>query len=136
MAVKEKLIRFMQGRYGAYGPDLMNRFLLGGAVVVMLVSLFTGWDFFYWVAVAALGYAYFRMFSKNYGKRYAENQAFLAATARFRTFWASQKSMMRQRKKHHIYKCPDCKQKIRIPRGKGKIAVRCPKCGKEFIKRS
>lgn len=136
MLVKEKIIRFMQGRYGAYGPDLLNRFLLGGALVVMIVSMFTRWDILYWIAIAALGYSYFRMFSKNYSKRYAENQAFMKATYKIRTYWASQKSLMHQRKTHHIYKCPDCKQKIRIPRGKGKIAVRCPKCGKEFIRRS
>lgn len=134
--MKEKLIRFMQGRYGAYGPDLLNRFLLISAVVLLVVSMFTGWDILYWISLAALGYSYFRMFSKNYSKRYAENQEFSKKTYKIRTFWASQKNLMRQRKTHHIYKCPDCKQKIRIPRGKGKIAVRCPKCGKEFIKRS
>lgn len=136
MVVKEKFIRFMQGRYGAYGPDLLNRTLLGGALILMFVSVFTGWDVLYSVALVALIYAYFRMFSKNYSKRYAENQAFLKATAKLRAFWASEKSMMSQRKTHHIYKCPGCKQKIRIPRGKGKIAVRCPKCGNEFIRRS
>ncbi len=136
MDVKEKLIRFMQGRYGAYGPDLLNRFLLTSAVVLLVVSMFTGWDILYWISLAALGYSYFRMFSKNYSKRYAENQEFSKMTYKIRTFWALQKNLMRQRKTHHIYKCPDCKQKIRIPRGKGKIAVRCPKCGREFIKRS
>lgn len=134
--VKEKFIRFMQGRYGAYGQDSLNRFLLGASLGVAIVSMFAEWFVLYWLALAGLGYSYFRMFSKNYSKRYAENQAFLKSTCKIRTFWASQKNMMRQRKTHHIYKCPDCKQKIRIPRGKGKIAVRCPKCGKEFIRRS
>ena len=134
--MKEKLIRFMQGRYGMYGTDSMNRFLLGGAMAVMVLSLFTRWNFLYWIALAALVYAYFRMFSKNYTKRYAENQAFIRYTSKIRVFWASQKSLMRQRKTHHIYKCPNCSQKIRIPRGKGKIVVRCPKCSTEFTKKS
>lgn len=136
MVVKEKIIRFMQGRYGSYGPDLLNRFLMTGAIILLVISMFSGWDILYWISLAALGYAYFRMFSKNYSKRYAENQAFSKATYKLRAFWSAQKNLMQQRKTHHIYKCPDCKQKIRIPRGKGKIAVRCPKCGKEFIKRS
>ncbi len=134
--MKEKLIRFMQGRYGTYGPDSMNRFLLGSAVAVMLISVFTRWEFLYVIALATLIYAYFRMFSKNYARRYAENQAFIKHTSKIRTFWSSQRNMMVQRKNYHIYKCPGCRQKIRIPRGKGKIAVRCPKCNTEFIKKS
>ncbi len=134
--MKEKFIRFMQGRYGAYGQDSMNRFLLVSAMAVMFVSVFTKWDLLYAIALALLIYVYFRMFSKNYTKRYAENQAFIRYTSRIRTFWSSQKKLMVQRKTYHIYKCPGCRQKIRIPRGKGKVAVRCPKCNTEFIKKS
>ncbi len=134
--MKERFMRFMQGRYGVYGPDLLNRFLLGAALALMVFSLFVRWRVAYWIAFAFLIYAYFRMFSKNYTKRYAENQAFIKHTAKLRGFIGTQKNMMRQRKTHHIYKCPDCGQKIRIPRGKGKIAVRCPKCNTEFIKKS
>lgn len=134
--MKEKMIRFMQGRYGAYGPDSMNRFLLVSAMAVMFVSIFTRWDFLYAIALVLLIYVYFRMFSKNYTKRYAENQAFIKHTSGIRTFWTSQKKLMVQRKDYHIYKCPGCAQKIRIPRGKGKVAVRCPKCNTEFIKKS
>lgn len=134
--MKEKFIRFMQGRYGAYGPDLLNRFLLGGALALMVLSLFVRWRIVYWAGLAFLAYAYFRMFSKNYAKRYAENQAFVKHTTKVRGLIGTQKNMMRQRKTHHIYKCPSCGQKIRIPRGKGKIAVKCPKCGMEFIKKS
>lgn len=134
--MREKLMRFMQGRYGVYGPDLLNRFLLISALVLMLVSVFTGWDLLYVLALAELVYAYFRMFSKNCTKRYAENQAFTQWTAGIRGNINKQKSLMNQRKVYHIYKCPSCKQKIRIPKGKGRVAVRCPKCGTEFIKKS
>lgn len=136
MAMKEKFIRFMQGRYGSYGADSMNRFLLGSAMAAMLLSLFTRWEFLYIIALAALIYAYFRMFSRNYQRRYAENQIFLRYTSKIRGKWSAEKNLMKQRKTHHIYKCPNCRQKIRIPKGKGKIAVRCPKCGTEFIKKS
>lgn len=134
--MREKLIRFMQGRYGAYGPDSLNRVLLIGALAAMVLSIFTGWDILYLAALAALVYSYFRLFSKNYTRRYAENQLFLKSTEGIRQFFNTQKRMMRQRKTHHIYKCPNCKQKIRIPKGKGKIAVKCPKCSTEFIKQS
>lgn len=81
---------------------------------------------FYLLGWGCLIYAYFRMFSRNVRKRYDENVRFLNKTAKIRGFFKSQKNLMAQRKDYHIYTCPGCKQKIRIPRGKGKIEIRCP----------
>lgn len=133
MNMREKLIRFMYGRYGA---DSFGRFLLIAAIVLSVLSGLFRLDVLYILAEAILIYSCFRMFSRNIYKRSAENQAYLKHTAKLRFWWHNQKSLMQQRKTHHIYKCPSCSQKIRIPRGKGKIEVRCPKCGTTFIKRS
>ena len=122
--MKEKFMRFMQGRYGV---DQLSKALL----VIGLISIF-----FYYVGWFLIIYCYFRMFSKNVSKRYAENQAYLAKSYKIRCFFAKQKDLFRQRKQYHIYKCPGCSQKIRIPRGKGKIEICCPKCGTKFIKKS
>ena len=81
-------------------------------------------------------YSYYRMFSRQTYKRALENQKFLQHTSKIRGFFAKQKYMVAQRKTHHIYKCPNCKQKIRVPKGKGKIEIRCPKCQTTFIKKS
>ena len=70
------------------------------------------------------------------GVLYAENEKYLAATAKFRQRFNREKNMMNQRKTHHIYSCPGCGQKIRIPKGKGKIEIECPKCHTKFVKRS
>lgn len=137
--MKEKVIRFMQGRYGAYGADALTKFLMAAGVVIMfLASAFRGKTAYFggYIFLAVMIYCYFRLFSKNVTKRYAENQAFLAYTSAIRGFVRKQKSMWQQRKVYHIYKCPGCKQKIRIPRGKGKIEVRCPKCSTTLIKKS
>ncbi len=130
--MREKLYRFMQGRYGA---DQFNRFLMTAALVCFFASLL-GIRGFYLIGAALLIYAYFRMFSKNLYKRRAENTAYMQRTYKLRQKWAAWKRDMKQRKTHHIYKCPSCRQKIRIPRGKGKIEIRCPKCGQTFIKKS
>ncbi|MFR8351905.1 MAG: hypothetical protein ACLVB1_03665 [Blautia obeum] len=63
-------------------------------------------------------------------------EKYLAATAKFRQRFNREKNMMNQRKTHHIYSCPGCGQKIRIPKGKGKIEIECPKCHTKFVKRS
>jgi ribosomal protein L37AE/L43A len=39
-------------------------------------------------------------------------------------------------KTHKYYRCTHCRQLIRVPRGKGKICISCPKCRTEFIKRT
>lgn len=140
LAMKEKIIRFMQGRYGAYGLDALTKFLLTIGLGIMFGSLaFRGRNtglVCYLIGWGIVIYCYYRLISRDVTKRYAENQAFLSRTSAIRGFFRKQKSMWRQRKLYHIYKCPDCKQKIRIPRGKGKIEVRCPKCSATFIKKS
>ena len=86
--------------------------------------------------LALIIYTYYRVLSRDYAKRSAENQKYLAKTQKIRMRFQKEKGMMEQRKTHHIYKCPGCGQKIRIPRGKGKIEIECPKCHVKFIKRS
>lgn len=134
--MKEKIGRFMAGRYG---NDKLNQFMmavfLGCAVLNLFVrnayasTVLNSWECLLILLV------YIRMFSRNISKRYAENQKYLALENRLRRF-GQKRYLMQQRKEYHIYKCPGCKQKIRIPRGKGKISIRCPKCGEEFIKNS
>lgn len=123
----------MQGRYG---QDEFSKFLVFAALACVLVNLLVQRHVLYWIAWLLLIYAYFRIFSRNHQARYAENQRFLNATAKFRYWFDQQKKLAGERKYHHIYTCPKCKQKIRIPKGKGKIMVRCPKCHHEFQKRS
>ncbi len=136
--MKEKFIRFMQGRYGV---DSLSKFTMGFALVSVILSVFTGrnrnlaalLDF---LGLAAIVYTYFRIFSRNIPKRYAENQKFLGMTAGIHNRFTREKNLMSQRKTHHIYTCPGCGQKIRIPKGKGKIEIVCPKCQTKFVKRS
>ena len=126
-------MRFM---YGRYGVDTLNKFLVGSALVSFLFSTFFDSSIFYSLAVILLIYSYFRMFSKNIYKRAAENQSFLNYTAKARTKIQHLKGTLIQLRTYHIYKCPSCRQKIRIPRGKGKIEITCPMCRSKFIKRS
>lgn len=126
-------MQFMQGRYGA---DQMGQMLSAVSMVFLIISLFSRNQAWFLLAVIGIVYNYFRMFSKNISKRYAENQKYLKMTAEIRRKLASWKSQLAQRKIYHIYRCPGCKQKIRVPRGRGKIEIRCPKCNTRFVKKS
>ena len=121
--MREKIYRFMQGRYGV---DQLYRFIFFLAIVLMLINNFLKNPMLNLVIYALLILDIFRMLSKNHSARYAENQKYLQLTARFRYRLDQQKKLWQERKYHHIYTCPKCKQKIRIPKGKGKIMVRCP----------
>ena len=128
--MKERFRQFMVGRYGT---DELNNFLTVAVFIFIVISLFIENKASVF-ATALLIYVYFRMFSRNYAARRAENAAFLKI--KYKITGKFSKQAMEQRKNFHIYKCPQCKQKIRIPRGKGKIQITCPKCKHEFIKRS
>ena len=130
--MRERLSRFMQGRYG---NDKFNQFLMIIALVCMVLSMF-GLKFFYLIAILLLVYAYYRMFSRKVYRRAAENQIYLQKERKVKNWFLGQKKAFSQRKTHHIFKCPGCKQKIRAPRGRGRIEIRCQKCGTTFIRKS
>lgn len=136
--MKEKFIKFMEGRYGV---DSFARFTMGVALACIVLSIFfrsgsTVGALLNTIGLAAIIYTYFRMLSRNISKRYGENQKYLSMTAKVRQRFNREKNMMQQRKTHHIYTCPNCGQKIRIPREGGrKVEIDCPKCHTKFVKK-
>ena len=123
----------MQGRNGV---DQFARFTMGVALAAIVLTLFTGTRSGIGAFLDLFGMAYFRIFSKNISKRYQENQKYLQMTDKLRARFQKEKRMMSQRKDYHIYSCPGCGQKIRIPRGGfKKVEIECPKCHTKFIKR-
>ena len=114
--------------YGRYGSDQLSLFLLGVYVVLYLISSFTHFAVLYYVATALLLWGFFRILSRNYDKRRAENAAFLkVAGPTIR--WCKLRRCILRDKDHCYFTCPNCKQQLRAPRGKGKIHVTCRNCG-------
>ena len=126
---------FMQGRYGV---DELGHSLCTGVIVLLIASIVfnlighIGGSFFYVFAsilngVATVGiiYTFFRILSRDFSKRSAENDRFL-----------KKKRRTQNQKEFKYLKCPHCQQEMRVPRGKGKIAVKCPKCGESTITKS
>lgn len=131
--MKERLQNFM---YGRYGQDNLNRFMSVMSMILLIISMFTGWTLLYSLALALLIYCVFRMFSKNTYKREQENRAYLKLQGKVTGRFSVLKTRFGQRKTHVFYKCPSCKTQLRVPKGKGRISITCPKCKTSFEKRT
>ena len=112
--------RFMMGRYGqdAFGVALVVcgwvLFLIGGFL----------WRPAHTLACAALVYCLFRMLSRKFPARRKELAWYTRQLAPFRD------------RTHRYFHCPACRQTVRVPKGKGRISISCPKCGRRFERKS
>ncbi len=148
-------VRFQQFMVGRYGTDQLSRFMLLLAIIFIILSyLFRGvWilSLLTWVLLILVN---LRMFSRNIQARYNENTRYLLAKQKVTDFFRGKRNgsarnsygtsggssssggAYRSDAEHRIFRCPNCDQRVRVPRGKGKIEITCPKCGHHFTKRS
>ncbi len=129
--VSDGIRRFMFGRYGL---DQLNVVLMVAAVALCLISfLFSRINAVWTVALSfvlnllsyvLLFWYILRAFSRNIEKRNRENRRFLAFRSRLTD------------RQNRYYRCPNCKQTVRVPRGRGKICIKCPKCSEKFVRKS
>ena len=135
--MKQKLQQFMVGRYG---NDSFNRFLCVLSLVMFLLGMIADVSLIYWLGMAVLGYTYFRMLSRNTNRRYQENIAYYqikqSLTGNFSAWLHKKKTRFALRKEYHYFRCPKCRQELRVPHGKGRIEVTCPKCQTAFMGKS
>lgn len=126
-----RIYQFMQGRRGV---DQYGRFLLLVAMTFLIVSMFTLENLFYYLGLMIFIYAYYRIFSRNLYKRERENTWYL--TQKFRlTKGKSFRQKQYEWRYYAYFKCPGCRQKMRAPRGKGTIKIKCHSCNTEFQKK-
>jgi hypothetical protein len=130
---KDKMARFM---YGRYGMDQLSRNLSLICLVLLIVTMFVRNNVIYMIALVGIVYTYFRVFSRNISRRSEENEKYLKFHYKVVGKLNKIKFRIMDSKTHRIFRCPSCSQKIRVPRGKGKISIKCPKCRIEFIKKT
>lgn len=121
--------------YGRYGNDGLNIALLIFAVLLSVVFWFTPWWWLSYVCYVPIAIMLFRGFSRNIEQRRKENEVFLSFLRKFQ-FWGNNTKARMKDKTHKYYKCPACGVQLRVPKGKGKICITCPKCRKEFVKKT
>lgn len=145
--------RFFDDRNGA--DELTITMMVAGIILILAYSLFTLpvlQIVFIVLGVGLFGLGLFRAFSKNVGKRRAENASFVSffkggnkeARARAKAERDQQEALRREKaaqrkadeKIYTFFHCPKCRQELRVPKGKGKIMIRCPKCGEKFQRKS
>lgn len=135
--MRERFRRFMQGRYGV---DHFCHFLLVVALLLMILQLLVRNNIadlvINFLVVFIIIYSYVRIFSRNHYQRYQENETYLEYRDRVLSLVSRERNNLSQRKTHRLFRCPNCSQSIRVPKGKGRIAITCPTCKTEFIKRS
>ncbi len=128
--------RFAQFMYGRYGTDKLSQHISLLALILCIGDIFLKTGVMWGIALALIIYVYFRSFSKNIQKRYKEMCWYQARIDWFRNIPVRIKKRNALRKTHRVFRCSSCKQKVKVPRGKGKIEIRCPKCRNTFIKRT
>lgn len=112
---------------GRYGLDDLGKITMDILVVMIFISFFLRFKILRVIIWIGIFWWLFRILSKNRGARNAENEKYLR--------WR-QKRISQARSNEKIFQCPKCGQKVRVPKGKGKIAIRCPKCNHQFVKRT
>ena len=130
--IRNAIQRFM---YGRYGNDPLNLFLMGLYLLLYLVFMLTGLELLYIVSFVLLAVTLFRLLSRNMERRRMENARFMRAAGPALS-WLRTRRTMRRDKEHVYFKCPSCGQRLRVPRGRGKITVTCRSCGASFQEKS
>ena len=119
------LRNFMMGRYGT---DRLNMAILCVGLAASLLSVFFQSAplnlVLFLLSYGMMFWAIFRSLSRNTYKRYQENRRFLQFFDRLKD------------RQHRYFDCPTCRQMVRVPRGKGKIAITCPRCREKFVKKT
>ena len=128
------IARFM---YGRNGMDQLNLVLMWVVLILDVVTMLVQRNHavisvvLYWISMAGWVYVLFRMFSKNLSKRRGENQKFVNWVWRMKSSRAGAKERHAD-KDHKYFTCKNCKTICRVPVGKGKIIITCPKCGAQI----
>ena len=135
--VSSAMARFM---YGRNGNDQLNLALLTVYVLVLLIQALLGRVVIARIILEAVSLVLavailFRTFSKNLSKRRAENTKFLNWWYPVKNRIAAARSRSKD-KEHKYFTCKNCKAICRVPAGKGKIEITCPKCGGKIIGKS
>lgn len=131
--LRNALARFL---YGRNGNDALNQALCFLILALYVLGLFLGrvpvlGTVLYWVPSVLWFVVLFRMLSRNLSQRRWENERYLALAAPLRQR-LRRRAAQRKDREHKYFTCRSCSTVCRVPKGRGKIVITCPKCGAEI----
>lgn len=129
MNFRDKIARFMAGRYGT---DNLYNFFTIVELILIVINMFFPSIFLMLLIIGVISYSLFRVFSRNVSARREENAKYLRIKWKITSFFKRKKAPKNDKKTHVFRICPACKAKIRLPRKKGPHSVRCPRCNTLF----
>ena len=131
--IRASFARFMSGRYGA---DQLSYAMVILALVMTVVGALSGLGLLTLMADALLIVMFVRMLSKDRYRRAHENQVYLEKTQNVRRAVTEWMNRVKNSKKYRYFTCPQCKKRLRVPRGVGNITITCKGCGNKFDKKA
>lgn len=124
------------------GLDELNNFIMLIGFIFVLIALFTHKWIFVLIGAMLVALCYMRVFSTKLDKRRSENDLYMrymgraVEAANYIKLIIKMKIRSIKDKEYVYFVCSTCKQVIRVPKGKNKISIRCPKCGSSFVRRT
>ena len=120
---------------GRQGMDELSKMLFWSGLLAMILSIISGGflagipgTLLRFIGLMCLISSFVRAFSRRIEMRESENRLYLAAMDRQKRKWEAWKERRRQSGQYRFFKCPGCSKWLRVPRGQGKIHIKC-KCG-------
>lgn len=128
-----KLRQFMSGRYG---NDQFTLFLTIMGIILGFFGNFKYLRILYFVGMILIIYGIFRSMSKNFEARRKELNWYLRFSEKPKADIKLLGNKIRDRKTHRYFRCKNCKTVMRVPKGRGKIEITCPKCRNKTVKKT
>lgn len=127
--IKQKLLQIW---YNKYGNDQLGTFIYILWLVLLVLNIFLRTRIIYYFELCCMFLYFYRFFSRNHSQRAAENMKYLEIKQKITSKFSNNKDYYTTEVTYKFYKCKCCGAKLRVPKGKGKITITCPKCKTSF----
>lgn len=139
----EKIIFYFSGRYG---NDELSKFLSLSGLIVIVLAMFMSNQLVSLIGVGLAAYGFLRIVSKEKENRRKELSIYIKIKTKIVNFFNGIKNLFTKKNKSKsksremsrgkaVVSCPNCSQKLRVPKGKT-LTITCSNCQHKFTKKT